>query len=257
MDYKKILKNFDEEEIKKLAKNQDKDGGNLFFYALYCNKIYNLNINEKKFDFLIKNSDLNQADREKNSALMIAIRQQNHDKNLNDRQFDYLLKNCNLKQINTFKQDALMLLLAFCARNKTWEITNDHWDYLINNSDLTFMNIDGTSSAMIALTFSKLTNLNLKENQWDKLINSIDINNPISNKKAIFSELLELKEELKEKLLMRIFKQEPELKKITSKIKKTKLIQEKKIIEVIENYYTKEQIKENVAGGINTKSNKI
>ena len=173
---KELLINFNQEEILNYLDNQHKIlKYNLAMWAIEHNKIENLNLNIKKLDFLIKNSNLMQVNNDKYNLLMFAISfNKQGNLNLNAEQFDYLIKNSYLKQIDKHGNNSLMHVLSN-NKEQNLNITQDQFWFLIKNSNLKIVNINGYDSLMFALIFNKKENLNLSDEQFNYLIDSSDL----------------------------------------------------------------------------------
>lgn len=120
---------------------------------------------------------------------------QTYNLNLNTKQFDYLIKNSDLNQVSKYGMSALMYALRF-KNQQNLNLTNEQWTHLINNSDLSIVDEkDLISLSYIQLElkfFDKINNLSQKiinlETQNNELKNEVEAlkqKNYYKNKKII------------------------------------------------------------------------
>jgi hypothetical protein len=91
---------------------------------------------------------------------------------INDEQFNYLIKNSNIQEIDNDGWNILMSALLKCKEQKL-NIHEKQWDYLIENSEINYNNkqYDDTIALLIALQKNKENQLNKKQlkNMYDRL----------------------------------------------------------------------------------------
>lgn len=92
--------------------------------------------------------------------------------NINDEQFNYLIKNSNIQEIDI---DGWNILMNDLLKNKEQKlnINEKQWEYLIENTEVNYINkqYDDTIALLIALQKNKENQLNTKQlkNMYDRL----------------------------------------------------------------------------------------
>ena len=200
LEMQDILKIFNKKTVLENIKLQDKRGVNLLMYAILYNKSLSLGLDNQKFDFLIKNSDLKQIINFGWTVLMMAAENNlKEDINLTEDQWDYLIKNSDLSQKikdNTFlnfSEDGSILkklkgskavnaLMYISSYNKKSSINLNEqmWSYLIKNSNLKQMDRYNNNALSYILDNGKIENIRFSDELWEYLIdNSLLSNGPL------------------------------------------------------------------------------
>lgn len=132
----------------------------------------------EEWDFLIKNSNLNEFNEKNTGNALILALQFNKSKKLNfeEKQWNYLIKNTNLKLLN---KDNESPLLNFILNNKkeNLKLTKENIDELIKNSDLNlFTNINKSNILISFIMKYEANQLSLTNEQWTYLIKNSNVN---------------------------------------------------------------------------------
>ena len=216
----KLLKDFNQEEIKKRLNIRDEYGNTLLMYAVNLNKEhYNILLNKENFDFLIDNTDI---------------------------------KNCN-----NYNETVLMLVLKNNNINGT-KINEEQIDKIINKSEVNKINDFGHNAFFYALVYNE-TRLKLNINQWQKIVNQTKFKNKKLNRQSIYMHLSWFKNEaVATMILEKIYKDNPKMvEELELFLKRASKYNKTMLVSVLERIKVRNQINNGVKISRKNKKNKI
>lgn len=142
-------------------------------FALHYNKVYNLYLNQKQFNFLIKKSNLKQLDNDDYTPIYWAFKfNKTENLNLNEENFDCLLKNSNLLDFNVYGYSPLLFFLRY-KEVENINLKTESLNYLIDNSELSNIKEKKNIYQLKKIQTDLLSN---------KIIDKIDIKEEINKK---------------------------------------------------------------------------
>lgn len=150
----------------------DEYNQNLLYFILSIKSVHH-NPDSEQLMWVLKHSDINQISYYEQNALMTACDNINIvNLNFTEEHFDYLVYNSNLLLQD---KDGYNSLMAF-VMNFSPPMTDEQLNYLIINSNLKQTNKDNENILHFITNLNKTKNLNITQKQWNYMINNCNLN---------------------------------------------------------------------------------
>lgn len=177
--------NLTEQECIDLVENKRKDG-NTFLLKFLLSEI-KVNLSEKQWDYLLKNSDLKQLLAYENSSpLAMALEMyQKRNLSLTENQWKYFIDNSDLSLLD-YEGVPLFLKLSTISPQFNFEFSEEQWQNIVKN--FKFYTVDSNGNTSLFNILSKNDNLHLNPKQLDYILKTVDLNKTIDkeNNSALF-----------------------------------------------------------------------